>query len=89
MEIMRGTLLVAQLIEALRYKAEGYGFHSRWCHWNFSSTYSFRPHYGSGFDSASNRNENQEYFLGGEGGRCLELTTLLSSSADYLEIWEA
>jgi len=27
-------------------------------------TYSFRPHYGPGVDSASNRNEYQEYFLG-------------------------
>jgi hypothetical protein len=25
---------------------------------------SFRPHYGSGVDSASNRNEYREYFLG-------------------------
>ena len=25
---------------------------------------SFRPHYGPGFDSASNRNEYQEHFLG-------------------------
>jgi hypothetical protein len=32
---------------------------SRWCHWNFS----FRPHYGPGVDSASNRNEYQEYFV--------------------------
>jgi len=24
----------------------------------------FRPHYDPGFDSASNRNEYQEYFLG-------------------------
>jgi hypothetical protein len=31
-----GTLLVAQLVEALRYKPEGRGFDSRWCHWNFS-----------------------------------------------------
>jgi len=28
-------------------------------------TYSFRPHYGPGVGSASNRNEYQEYFLGG------------------------
>jgi len=28
-------------------------------------TLSFRPHYGPGIDSASNRNEYQEYFLGG------------------------
>ena len=27
---------VAQLVEALRYKPEGSGFDSRWCHWNFS-----------------------------------------------------
>jgi len=33
-----GTLLVAQLVEALRYKPEGRGFRSRWCHWNFSLT---------------------------------------------------
>jgi len=26
------------LVEALRYKPEGRGFHSRWCHWNFSLT---------------------------------------------------
>jgi len=37
---------VAQLVEALRYKPEGRGFDSRWCHWNFSLKYSFRPHYG-------------------------------------------
>ena len=33
----RGTA-VAQLVEALRYKSEGRGFDSRWCHWNFSLT---------------------------------------------------
>ena len=55
---------VAQLVEALRYKPEGRGFDSPWCHWNFSFTESFRPHYGLGVDSASNRNEYQEYFLG-------------------------
>jgi hypothetical protein len=27
---------LAQLVEALRYKEEGRGFDSRWCHWNFS-----------------------------------------------------
>ena len=57
---------VAQLVEALRYKP-GRGFDSRWCHWNFSLTQSFRPHYGPGVDSASNRNEYQEYFLGVKG----------------------
>jgi len=29
----------------------------------FIDTKSFRPHYGPGVDSASNRNEYQEYFL--------------------------
>ena len=29
---------VVQLVEALRYKLEGRGFDSRWCHWNFSLT---------------------------------------------------
>ena len=53
------TYAVAQLDEALRYKPEGRGFDSRWCHWNFSLTY-----YGPGVDSASNRNVYQEYFLG-------------------------
>jgi len=28
-------------------------------------TQSFRPHYGPELDSTSNRNEYQEYFLGG------------------------
>ena len=36
-----------------------------------------------------NRNEYQEYFLGGKGGRCVELTTLPHSCADCLEIWWA
>jgi hypothetical protein len=39
-------------------------------------TQSFRPHYGLGVDSASNRNKYQESFLEGKGGRCVGLTTL-------------
>ena len=41
-----------------------------------------------GVDSASTRNEYQEYFLGGKGGRCVGLTTLLPSCAECHEIWE-
>jgi len=26
---------VAQLVEALRYKLQGFDFDSQWCHWNF------------------------------------------------------
>jgi hypothetical protein len=61
---VQGTLLVAQLVKALRYKLEGHWFDSRWCHWNFSFTQSFRPPYDPGIDSACIRNEYQEYFLG-------------------------
>jgi len=43
---------VAQGVEALRYKPEGRGLKF------------FRPHYGPGVDSASNRNKYREYFLG-------------------------
>ena len=39
-------------------------------------------------DSVSNRNEYQEYFLGGKGGGCVGLTTLPPSCAECLEIWE-
>jgi len=41
-----------------------------------------------GVDSASNRNEYHEYFLGGKGGQCIGLTTLPPSCADCLEIWQ-
>jgi hypothetical protein len=52
------------VFEALSYKPEGRGIDSRWYHWNFSLTSFFQPQYGPGVDSASNRNEYQEYFLG-------------------------
>ena len=60
---MGGGHAVAQLVEALRYKPEGRGFYSWWCHCNVSLTQSFRPHYGPGVDSVCNRNEYQEYFV--------------------------
>jgi hypothetical protein len=42
-----------------------------------------------GFDSASNRNEYQEYFLGGKRGRCVRLTTYvpLSRNLGTLTSW--
>jgi hypothetical protein len=52
------------MVEALRYKPKGRGIDSRWCHWNFSLTQSFRSHYGPGVDSTSNINDYQKYFLG-------------------------
>jgi hypothetical protein len=54
---------VAQLVDELRYKSKGRTFDSRWCHWYFPLTKSFRSHYGPGIASASNRNEYQKYFL--------------------------
>jgi hypothetical protein len=51
-------------VKVLCYKSEGHWFDSRWCHWIFPLTQFFRSHYGPGVDSASNRNEYQEYFLG-------------------------
>jgi hypothetical protein len=42
----------AAVLVALCYEPEGRGFDSFW------------PHYYTGFDSAFNRNEYQEYFLG-------------------------
>jgi hypothetical protein len=46
-----------------------------------------QPHYGPGVDSDSNRNEYQEYFLGGKGGQLVGLTTLPPLCADILESW--
>jgi len=44
------------------YKSEGRWFDPSW--WIFIDIKSFRSHFGPGVDSASNRNEYQEYFLG-------------------------
>jgi hypothetical protein len=55
---------VEQVGEALRYEPEARVLNSRLCHWNFSLIKSFRLYYGFGVDSASNRNEHQEYLLG-------------------------
>jgi hypothetical protein len=56
------------LVEALCYKRVRVPMK-----WNFSS---FQPHYDSGVDSASNRNEYQESSWGVKGGRRIRLTTL-------------
>jgi hypothetical protein len=75
---------VARMVEPLRCNPEGRGFDSRWSHWDFSVT-SFRPHYDLGIDSSSNRNEYQEYFVGGKGGWCLGLTTFPPPCSDCLK----
>ena len=60
----------------------------------FTDIKSFRSHYGPGVDSASNRNEYQEYFLGSKGGRCVRLTTYhhpvpLSRNLGTLTSWNS
>ena len=57
------------------YKPEVRGFESGSFDWNFSLIYSFHPHYDHGFDSASNRNEYQDYLLGCKGSWWVGLRT--------------
>ena len=51
------------VVKVLCYISEGLWFDPSWCQF-FIDIKSFRSHYGPGVDSASNRNEYQEYFLG-------------------------
>jgi hypothetical protein len=44
--------------------------------------------YDPGVDSASNRNEYQEYFLVGKDGRCVGLTVLLPLYSHFTAICE-
>jgi hypothetical protein len=52
------------VVKVLRYKSEGHWFDPRWCHGIFHWHKSFWSQYGPGVDSASNRSEYWEYFLG-------------------------
>jgi hypothetical protein len=75
--LLEEVQLVVQLVEARCFEPEGGMFDSRWCHWNFLLTLSFRPHYDLGVDSVSKRNEYQEYFLERSVRRANNLTTFL------------
>ena len=48
----------------------------------------FRSHYGPGVDSASNRNEYQEHFLGGKKRAVLKTDKLSTILCRCHEIWE-
>ena len=82
----------AQSIETLRYMPEGRGFDSRWYYWNFS----LKNHSDGALVLGSTQpltemSTRNIYWRGGgrdKGGRCVRLTTLPSSYADCLEIWE-
>jgi hypothetical protein len=67
------------VVETLCYKPERRGFDSRRGHWIFHLTESFQPHYGTGIDSAANRNEYQESSWGVKDGQRVRLTTLPTS----------
>jgi len=57
------------LVRVLCYKSEGRWFDPSWCILEFFiKIKSFRSHYGPGVDSATNRNEYQEYLLGVKAG---------------------
>jgi hypothetical protein len=66
--IIRNPFIInigSKLRSGVCYKSEGRRFDSSWCQWIFFiDIKSFRSHYAPGVDSASNRNEYQEYFLG-------------------------
>ena len=66
------------VVKVLCYKSEGRWFDPSWCQWIFHFS-----HYGPGVDSASNRNEYQENFLGVR--KADNLTTILCRCQ---EIWE-
>jgi hypothetical protein len=70
---------MAQLVEALRYKSKDQGFESQWVR-------ILLLHCGPGVDSASKRNEYQEYLMGRKCSWSVGETTLPSSCADCVEI---
>ena len=71
--VSNGMYSVAQLVAALPYNPEGRLIDSRWRRLGLKS---FRPQYGSGVNSASNRKKYQEYPLECKGGWCIRLTTV-------------
>jgi len=77
---------MVQLIEALSYKLEGCRFNSRLVSLEFFIA--FCPHYSLGVNSASDRNEYQDYFVGGKGGWFIGLTTIPPSYVYFVEISE-
>jgi hypothetical protein len=71
-----------------RCKPEGCAFDCRWFHYNFLIDIIFRPHKDPWVGSASNRNENHQYFLESKDDRCVGLTTLPLPCVNSHEIWE-
>jgi len=76
------------LYKRLRCKPEGHWFNSRWVHWDFSFTQSFRPHCGLGSTQSLTEMSTRNISCGGKDGQHKELTTLPPSWASCYEIWE-
>jgi hypothetical protein len=74
---------VVQLVEALRYKPEGRGFDTQRCHWHSPSA-ALWPW----IRLSLYQKRLPVIFPGGKCSWCLGLTTLPSSCAGCLEIWE-
>ena len=75
------------MVKVLCYKSEVRWFDPSCYYRNCSLTKSFRSHYGPGIDTASNRNEYQEDFVGGKCGRCVRLTSLPPPCAVVMKSW--
>ena len=71
------------MVEALRYKPEDRGFDSRWCHWNFLFAIDNGRTVALGLAQPVTEMSTRNISWG-----CVGLTTLQSSCADCLEIWE-
>ena len=83
----RHKLLTRILGAALRYKPEGRGFDSRWCHWIFHWHNPFGRTMALGSTQPLTEMSTRNISWRVKGGRCVGLTTL-PSCADCLEIWE-
>ena len=77
-----------QLVEALRHKPEGRGFGSWWCHCSSSLTYPSDRNMVLGSTKSLTEMSTRNIFEG-KGGRCVELTILLLSCVDHVEICES
>jgi hypothetical protein len=75
------------VIKALRYKSDGPGIDSRWCHWIFQRHIPSDRTMALGSTQPLVKMSTRD-ILGGKSGRCVKLTTSPPSCAESHEIWE-